>query len=138
MAEDLVMNRRVVWDSKHLKQIDEAKSLYRKYKAKGYVIAKADGSPLDRFVPTLEELVILAKKAKKGLMKILCSEGDRRLTWDKENGQEAKEAKAEFLKLIKEGYMALSVNSEGKKNHKIEEFDVDAEEILMVPPTAKG
>ena len=50
----------------------------------------------------------------------------------------AKEAKAKFEELLGKNYMAFSVDSEGKKNRKIEEFDIDAEEILMVPPTSAG
>ena len=135
----LVMDRRIVWDSTKLKEIDEAKALVREYRSEGHVITKADGvTPLDKFIPSLEEVVIKAQKVAKRVMKILCEKGDERLVWDKENGKEAKEAKAKFEDLMKNGYTAFSVDSKGKKNRKIEEFDVDAEEILMVPKTAKG
>lgn len=134
----LVMDRRIVWDSTRLKEVDEAKALVRQYRSEGHVITKADGTPLDRFIPSLEEVVIKAQKIAKSVMKILCEKGDERLVWDKENGKEAKEAKAKFEDLIKRGFTAFSVDPKGKKNRKIEEFDVDAEEILMVPKTAKG
>ena len=135
----LVMDRRIVWDSTKLKEIDEAKALVREYRSEGHVITKADWvTPLDKFIPSLEEVVIKAQKVAKRVMKILCEKGDERLVWDKENGKEAKEAKAKFEELMKSGYTAFSVDSKGKKNRKIEEFDVDAEEILMVPKTAKG
>ncbi|MBE3085861.1 MAG: hypothetical protein IMZ64_06555 [Bacteroidetes bacterium] len=135
---DLVMDRRIVWDSRKLKEVDEAKATIRDYRSKGYLITKADGTPLDRFIPNLEEVVVKAQKVAKRVMKILCEKGDERLVWDKENGKEAKEAKAKFEDLIAKGHTAYSVDSSGKKNRKIEEFDVDAEEILMVPKTAKG
>jgi len=135
---DLVMDRRIVWDSRKLKEVDEAKATIRGYRSKGYLITKADGTPLDKFIPSLEEVVVKAQKVAKRVMKILNEKGDERLVWDKENGKEAKEAKAKFEDLIAKGYTAYSVDSSGKKNRKIEEFDVDAEEILMVPKTAKG
>ena len=134
----LVMDRRIVWDSTKLREIDEAKSLVREYRAKGHIITKADGTPLDKFVPSLEEAIIKAQTVVKSVLKILSEKGDERLVWDKENGREAKEAKNKFEEFMKKNYMAFSVDSKGKKNRKIEEFDVDAEEILMVPPTSKG
>lgn len=136
--ETLVMDRRIVWDSRKLKEIDEAKATIRMYRAQGHQIVKTDGTPLDKFIPSLEEVIIKAQKVAKSVMKILCEKGDERLVWDKENGKEAKEAKAKFEELLKKGYTAFSVDSKGKKNRKIEEFDVDAEEILMVPKTAAG
>ena len=135
---ELVLDRRIVWDSTKLKEIDEAKAMVRQYRAEGHVITKVDGTPLDKFIPSLEEVVIKAQKIAKSVMKILCEKGDERLVWDKENGKEAKEAKAKFEELLEKGYTAFSVDSKGKKNRKIEEFDVDAEEILMIPKTAKG
>jgi hypothetical protein len=47
---ELVMDLRLVWDSRKLKEIDEAKAEYRKYRAEGYEIVKPDGTPLDRFM----------------------------------------------------------------------------------------
>jgi len=135
---ELVMDLRLVWDSRKLKEIDEAKTEYRKYRAEGYEIVKPDGTPLDRFMPYLEELIIRAKKTCLRMMKILNESGDDRLVWDRDNGKQAKEAKAKFEELLGKNYMAFSVDSKGNKNRRIEEFDVDAEEILMVPPTSKG
>ena len=137
-TKELVMDRRIIWDSRKLKEIDEAKATIRMYKAQGYEVVKTDGTPMDKFLPSLEEVIIKAHKVFKSVMRILCEKGDERLVWDKENGKEAKEAKAKFIELLKSGYTAFSVDSKGKKNRKIEEFDVDAEEILMVPKTSAG
>ncbi len=135
---ELVMDRIIPWDSSHLKQIDEAKKEYRKYKKLGYIITKMDGTILERFDSALEEIIIKAQKTAKRVMKILNDHGDERLVWEKEDGRQAKEAKSRFVKLIADGYKAYSVDRNGKKNRRIEEFDIDAEEILMVPKTAKG
>lgn len=133
------MDLRLVWDSNKLKEIDEAKAEYRKYRAQGYEIQKPDGTILDRFMPYLEELIVKTKKTyNHHVMKILNDKGDERLVWDKENGKQAKEAKAKFEELLGKKHMAFSVDRQGNKNRKIEEFDVDAEEILMVPPTSAG
>ena len=136
---DLVMDTRLIWDSKNLKEIDEAKTEYRKYQAQGYEIQKPDGTVVDKFMPYIEELIIKAKKIySHHIMKILNDKGDERLVWDKENGKQAKEAKAKFEELLGKKYTAFSVDTQGNKNQKIEEFDVDAEEILMVPQTSAG
>jgi hypothetical protein len=135
---ELVMDLRIVWDSGNLRQIDKAKSEYRKYRSKGYDILKSDGTPLERFLPSLEEIIVKAHRTCKRVLKILNEKGDERLVWDKENGKQAKEAKAKFEELMAKGYMAFSVDSQGNKNRKIVEFDVDSEEILLIPPTSKG
>ena len=136
---ELVLDRRIMWDKTHLKQIDQAKKEYLKWKRKGYVITLEDKmTVIERFNPAFEEIVVLTRKVTKHVMKILNQEGDERIVWDKENGMEAKQAKERFLKLLKDGWLAYSVDRDGNKNRKITEFDVDAEEILMVPKTAKG
>jgi len=137
-TNELVMDERIVWDKNSLKQIDEAKERIMNLKRRGYKILLNDGKPMERFRPYFEEVVVKATKIGKKVLKILCEEGDKRLTWDKERGKEAKEAKKEFLDCLKKDYKAYSVDVNGKKNKRIYEFDVDAEEILMIPPTAKG
>jgi len=136
---DLVMDRRITWDRARLKEIDEAKVMILKYKRMGYPVLKEDGTEMERFDPFLEEVLIKAQRIMgKKTLKILNEHGDERLVWDMNNGREAKEAKKKFLDYISKGYKAYSVDAEGRKNRRIEEYDVEAEEILMVPPTVKG
>lgn len=138
-TENLVMDRRIVWHANSLKQIDEAKAIIMGYKRKGYRIVNPDGTDFEKFDPRLEEAVIKAEKIKpKHVMKILCDKGDERIIWDREDGYEAKAAKAKFVELLKKGYKAYSVDHEGNKNRRIDEFDIDAEEVMMIPPTSKG
>ena len=136
--DTLVMDQRIVWDSTRLKEVDEAKAIIMKYKRKGYEILLASGEKMEKWSPRYEEVVIKAKKVLKKTMKILCQSGDDRIVWDCDNGNEAKEAKKKFVELLGKGYKAYSVDLNGNKNRRIKEFDVEAEEILMVPPTAKG
>jgi hydroxymethylpyrimidine pyrophosphatase-like HAD family hydrolase len=134
----LVMDQRIVWDATNKHEVEEAKQTILKYKRLGYKIILADGRPFEKFRPTLEQVVVKAERVFKQVMKILTDKGDERLTWDRDNGLEAMEAKKKFEEFIGKGYKAYSVDTVGKKQRRIEEFDVDAEEILMVPPTVKG
>ncbi len=137
---ELVLDTRIMWDKTHLKQIDQAKTMFMRYKRQGYQFTNESKTAIiERFNPALEEIVVLAKKVtKKHEMKILNQKGDERIVWDKDDGIEAKQAKERFNQLLKDGWKAYSVDRDGKRNRKIVEFDVDAEEILMVPKTAKG
>jgi len=138
MSTELIMDTRIVWDPCRLKQIDEAKKKVLGYLRQGYEVLTADGQPVERFIPSLGEVLVKTKKMAKSIMRILCDKGDERLVWDKNKGKEAKEAKNKFVELIGKGYKAYSVNAQGEKKRPIEEFDVDAEEIIMIPPTARG
>ena len=138
MSRELVMDQRIVWDRSRMKEIEQAKKTIMDYKRKGYEIQKSDGTLMERFSPFLEEVIVKTQKVAKSVLKILTDEGDERLVWDRDNGREAKQAKKKFLDLLKQGYTAFSVDQGSEKNRKIKEFDVDAEEILMVPGTVKG
>lgn len=140
LQRDLVMNTRFCWDTGDRKQVEEAKQWFVSFKRKGVAIQDSDGKTVQFFRPYYGELVALAGAvpAGKRLLKVLCEKGDERIVWDVNNGCQGKEAKEKFLDLIKKGYSAYSVDSRGRKNKRIDEFDVEAEEILMIPPTAKG
>lgn len=132
---ELVMDQRIVWDSNSLKQVDEAKTRIMAFVRSGYKILLADGTPMEKFRPYYEEVLVLAQKTGRHVLKVLTEKGDERLVWDKNNGPQAMEAKEKFVSLLSRGYKAYSVDASGKKKRKITEFDVDAEEILMVPQT---
>jgi hypothetical protein len=138
MSSELVMDQRVVWNKFNKKEVEQAKKMLMDYKRKGYELLKSDGTVMQRFSPILEEVKVMAKGVAKSVMKILTDVGDERLVWDKDNGREAKQAKKKFLELLKKGYTAFSVDHASEKNRKITEFDIDAEEIMMVPETVKG
>lgn len=138
MSNELVLNQRIVWDKTRKKEVEQAKREIMNFKRQGYRIEKEDGSLMERFSPLLEEVIIKAREIAKSVMMILTEKGDERLVWDRDNGREAKQAKKKFLELLAKGYTAFSVDRESEKNKKIKEFDIDAEEILMVPETVKG
>lgn len=138
MVSELTMDTKVIWDRARMKEVEEAKQTILAYRRKGHPILKSDGTSMERFNPHLEEVTIKAVRTSSGLLKILGDNGDERITWDKENGRQAIEAKDKFEEYLKKGWKAYSVDSKGKKKRQIEEFDIDAEEILMIPPTAAG
>jgi len=138
MSQQILINRILVWDPCRLKEIDEAKSLFLQYKKLGHVITKEGGALMERFEPAAGQAIVLAKKILCSVMKILNDSGDERITWVKEKGKEALKAKERFEDLLKKGYKAFSVDSRGNKKVEISEFDVDAEEIIMIPPTSRG
>lgn len=138
MNQQIAIDSILVWDPCRLKEIDEAKKKFSQYKRQGHVITKENGAIMERFEPAAGQAIVLAKKVLNSVMKILNETGDERITWTKENGKQAIKAKEQFEKLLGKGYKAFSVDSKGNKKTQITEFDVDAEEIIMIPPTAKG
>jgi hypothetical protein len=75
----------------------------------------------------------------KSVLRILNSEGDRRLVWRKGAKDEVREAKKAFNEaLAKKGSLAYSVNEDGERSQKITEFDPDAEEIVIIPMITGG
>lgn len=91
------------------------------------------------------------KKTWKGQIRFLCSSdiskritgngtgGDDRIVWDRRFKDQMDEARAKFNELVGLGYKAYLVKKDGKKsNEQLLEFLPEAEEVIMVPPTAAG
>jgi len=135
---ELVMDLRLPWDTRDLNQVDEAKARIKEFVRKGYEVITATGEQLVHFKNLGEVIVKAHPIIGKRILKILCEKGDERIIWNKDNGMEAKQAKVRFMEQLAKGFKAYSVDAEGKKNRKITEFDIDAEEILMVPATVAG
>ena len=139
MNQTPLINKIIIWNPSRLKEIEEAKKIFQEHRTLGHHLVKSDGTPLDYFHPSHGRFVVVADKSNNiSVMKILDGTGDTRVRWTKENGKQALKAKEQFLKLIEDGYTAFSVDTKSNKRNKITEFDVDAEEIIMIPPTAKG
>jgi hypothetical protein len=78
-------------------------------------------------------------KPKLGEMAIMGKEGDTKIIWDKSKRVEVDNARANFDRLIKEGYTAFSVaGDKGDKDKQIRTFDPDAERLIFVPPVQAG
>ncbi len=65
-------------------------------------------------------------------------EGDLKTIWDKDKPEEVKAAKKQYDDLLKKGYFGYTVDKNGKKGRKINEFDPDAEMIIMSTPLVGG
>lgn len=68
-----------------------------------------------------------------GEMKILDQTGDSKIIWDSGNKDEVDAARETFNKLKKKGFTAFSVGAKGAKDKKVDEFDPEAEKLIMVP-----
>lgn len=138
MNQTLITDTIITWDPCRRKEIEEAKKEFLKYRSLGHVLVKPDGSRMTSFEPSSGQFTILEKKPIESVLKILNDKGDERIVWTKENGRQAKNAKEQFEKLLAKHYKAFSVDDNGKKKKQITEFDVDAETIIMIPPTSRG
>jgi hypothetical protein len=74
----------------------------------------------------------------KGIMKIMCSQGDTKLIWDSNRKEEVDNAKRTFDDLTKKKYRAFAVKKGGSPGSAIDEFDPELEKIIMVPPIQGG
>ncbi len=75
----------------------------------------------------------------KGEMRVMdVDAGDLKVIWDSEKEVEVDAAKAQFDKLVKEGYLAYTVGKEGKPSKQIKKFDPDLEKIILSPPVQGG
>lgn len=74
----------------------------------------------------------------KGELRMMDASGDTKLMWDSEVDDEVKVARDTFNTLKKKKYIAFSVKKDGDKGKAIDEFDPEAEKIIMAPPMAGG
>ncbi len=73
-----------------------------------------------------------------GMLAILDTTGDTRLSWDRSKPKDVEDAKKVFDELTRKGFAAFLVGRLGRKNKKITEFRADAEKIILIPPIAGG
>ncbi len=73
-----------------------------------------------------------------GELSVMDHTGDIKLIWDSDNDDEVDLARKQFKEAKKKGYAAFSVNKKGDKGEVIQEFDPNAEKIIMAPPLAGG
>jgi hypothetical protein len=71
-------------------------------------------------------------------MLILDASGHTTKTWDPTDAASLQEVQAEFDKLVENGYAAFAAEVAGGPSRKIETFDPNAGELLMVPQLVGG
>jgi hypothetical protein len=65
--------------------------------------------------------------------------GDTKHIWDKRKDDEVEAARSLFKSLTKKGYRAFRVTGkDGEKGEQMNEFDADAERMILVPQMAGG
>jgi len=66
-------------------------------------------------------------------------EGDVKTIWDKGNRDEVANARRTFDDLRAKGYLAFHVTGKnGDQGEQMDEFDPDAERMIMIPPMQGG
>jgi hypothetical protein len=73
-----------------------------------------------------------------GELRKLGPSGDTKIIWDSDQKAEIEVARNAFNKLKEEGYFAYEVKSDGDKGIVIDEFDREAEKIIMALPMRGG
>ena len=73
-----------------------------------------------------------------GTMNVPDTTGHTKVTWDKAVPAEVDLARNAYNAAIAKGYQAFSVRSDGERGQRMERFDANAEEIMMVPRLQGG
>lgn len=73
-----------------------------------------------------------------GVMAVMNMTGDTKTIWDRTKPVEVEDARTQFDRFKAKGYMAYTVEGEGKKGTVISKFDPDAERIIFAPPMRGG
>lgn len=73
-----------------------------------------------------------------GEMVVMDTTGDTKLMWDSDKKDEVASAKRTYEDLKKKGYMAYAVKKNGDAGEMLDEFDPDAEKIIMAPRMVGG
>lgn len=108
----------------------EARARYKQLRKRGYRLRRREPGALLLDPPI--------KSPHVGLFRTLSQNGDDRLVWDRRNAKQVKEAYQKFKELTARGYTAFVGLANGKRGHKLDDFDPGLEEILMIPPTVPG
>lgn len=66
-----------------------------------------------------------------GTMFVMDENGDSRMQWNSKNTDEVEAARSRFEHLKKKGYLAYKVNKQGDRGEVLDEFDPNAERIIM-------
>lgn len=124
---------RVEWDEKNSKQIEEAKTLYRKARQEHRTIVDLDGKIVTQFRPWMKGFMIqeMELSATEFSMRIFDETGDQRLIWNAADPDQVKEAAKIFQDYITKGWKAYAVDHTGKRGKRIIGFSDALEELYF-------
>lgn len=120
----------ILFDPNNLTERTEAENKAAKLMKAGFLLGEKTDSKIELLHPK--------RDPNQGLFRILSENGDDHVVWDRRDPQQVREAFAKFKEFQGKGYTAYATNSDGKKGHKIEDFDPGLEEIILVPSTMPG
>jgi len=121
------------WDPNSFKEVDEAKKIYLKARREGRNVLDSHGNPIERFSPSLGNILIKETELKKDelFLRIFDKTGDRRIIWNAKEPDEIKEAKSLYDEYVKKGWKPYAITRSGAKGYRIYEFDPLKEEIVI-------
>jgi hypothetical protein len=73
-----------------------------------------------------------------GTMNTLDRSGHTSISWDADNPDEVRTARAVFDEMREKGYRAFTVGRRGERGSRLDSFDPRAEEIMLVPQLQGG
>lgn len=73
-----------------------------------------------------------------GVLRVLGSFGDRRVTWDPTVPDEVSEVRRRFDEIIREGYLVFELDSATKEGRQVRTFDPEVDELRAFRPLAGG
>jgi hypothetical protein len=71
-------------------------------------------------------------------MQVLDRTGHTTLTWSADSEEETRVAREAFNRMTEKGYRAFRVRRLGRQGERMDVFDPDAEEMILVPHLAGG
>ena len=87
---------------------------------------------------TFKEIMETEREPGQHVMALMNSSGDLKTIWNSENADEVAVARKSFDEAKRKGMMAYRVNRKGNRGEVINEFDPDAETIILAPAMQGG
>lgn len=124
---------RVEWDQEDKKQIEEAKTIYRKAKGEGRIITDIHDNVIQFFHPKLEAIKIkeIELKETQFSIRFFDETGDRRIIWDSSDPFQIKDAADKFKEYIDKGWRGFATDAKGNRKRRVYAFDAQKEEVLF-------
>ena len=128
----------VEWDDSNLKEIEDAKTIYRQARQAGRIIVDMVGGTIGGFRASLKAFKVLEKALSdtQFSMRIINETGDELVIWDSNIKKEVNEASKLFEKYLKKGWRAYAINDDGTTGIRIVSFDSDLEEVIFDDKTS--
>jgi len=124
---------RIEWDDNDKRQIEEAKTHYRKARSEGRLIVDLEDKAIETFKPNLLAFIIKQKELNEDefACRIFDETGDRRVIWDMLDPKQVKEAANLFNTYLDKGWRAYTVDDSGLTRRRIHKFDLENEEVVF-------